>query len=150
MTGSLKLISGGSPHERPIGFSKAVGVGNMVYGSGTAPVGSDGKAAAPGDAAGQTRRCLEIIAEALKEAGATIKDVVRVRMFLIKATLGEDVGCAHGEVFGAVRPAATMVEVLPLLDLEWLVEIEADAVVGNDPRDWRNAWAPSENEGKAG
>lgn len=118
----------------------------MVYGSGTAPVGSDGKA----DAAGQTRRCLEIITEALKEAGATIQDVARARMFLTEAALGEDVGRAHGKVFGVVRPAATMVEGLLLLDPEWLVEIEADAVVGNDPRDWRNAWAPSENEGKAG
>lgn len=144
-----KRISGGSPYEKPIGFSRAMRAGNTVYVSGTGPVGEDGKTVGQGDAAAQARRCLEIIAKALKEAGAGPQDVVRTRMFLTNASLWEEVGRVHGEVFGDIRPAATMVEVSALLDPEWLVEIEAQAVVDDDPRDWKAAWASSEKEGDA-
>ena|SRR5680860_842530 len=81
------------------------------------------------------------------EAGATMQHVVRTRMFMTDAKLWEEVGRAHGKVFGDVRLASTMIEVSALLDPEWLVEIEADAVIGDDPRDWQNAWAPSESKG---
>lgn len=77
-----------------------------------------------------------------------MEHVVRTRMFLTDAKLWEDVGRAHGKVFGDIRPAATMVEVSALLDPEWLVEIEAQAVVGDDPRDWQNAWAASDDKGE--
>jgi len=147
VTSNRKLISSGSPYEGPIGFSRAVRVGNSIFISGTAPVGGDGKTVGVGDAAAQTTRCLEIIAEALKEAGATLEHVVQTRMFMTNAKLWEDVGRAHGKVFGEIRPAATMVEVSALLDPEWLVEIEAVAVIGDDPREWRNAWAPSDDKG---
>lgn len=148
MTSNRKLVSSSSPYEGPIGFSRAVRVGNMIFVSGTTPVGKDGKNVGVGDAAVQTTRCLEIIADALKEAGATMQHVVRTRMFITDAKLWEDVGRAHGKVFGDIRPAATMVEVSALLDPEWFVEIEADAVIGDDPRDWQNAWAPSDSKGE--
>ena len=137
-------ISSGSPYEKPIGFSRAVRVGNMAFVSGSAPVSPDGKNVGVGDAGAQARRCLEIIAAALKEAGAEMKHVVRTRMFITDAALWEDVGRAHGEVFGDVRPAATMVVVSGLLDPEWLVEIEADALIVDDDQSWQNAWAPTD------
>jgi enamine deaminase RidA (YjgF/YER057c/UK114 family) len=110
-----------------VGFSRAVVVGRTVHVSGTAPVMPDG-ADPPADAYGQTRRCLEIIVEALGEAGARPEDVVRTRMFVTAPEHWEEVGRAHGEVFGDVRPASTMV-VAQLLDPRWLVEIEADAIL---------------------
>lgn len=149
MTETRKLVSSGSPYEKPIGFSRAVRVGNSIFVSGTAPVGADGATVGVGDAQAQATRCLEIIADALKEAGATMEHVVRTRMFMTDAKLWEDVGRAHGKVFGDIRPAATMVEVSALLDPDWLVEIEADAMIGDDPRDWRNAWAPSDDKGES-
>jgi enamine deaminase RidA (YjgF/YER057c/UK114 family) len=121
-------ISSGSPYEATIGFSRAVRVGKRVVVSGTAPVWPDGSC--PADAGVQARRCLEIIAEALKAAGAGPSDVVRTRMFLTSADDADAVGAAHGEVFGEHRPAATMVVVAGLLDPRWKVEIEAEAVVG--------------------
>lgn len=144
-----KLVSSGSPYEKPIGFSRAVRVGNSVFVSGTAPVGKDGKVAGIGDAGAQTKRCLEIIADALREAGAKLEHVVRTRMFMTDAQLWEEVGRAHGEVFGDIRPAATMVEVSGLLDPDWLVEIEAEAVIDDDPADWQHAWAGDDEEGEA-
>lgn len=143
-----KLISSGSPFEKPIGFSRAVRVGNMVYVSGTAPVCVDGGTVGVGDVAAQTKRCLEIIEHALNEAGAGLEHVTRTRMFITDISLWEEAGRAHGEVFGDIRPAATMVEVSGLIDPDWLIEIEADAVVADDPKDWQNAWAPSDG-GKA-
>lgn len=147
MSVQRKRVSSGSPFEKPIGFSRAVRAGNTIYVSGTAPVGDDGKTVGAGDAAAQTHRCLEIIDGALKEAGANLEHVVRTRMFVTDISKWEQIGKAHGEVFGDIRPAATMVEVSGLIDPDWLVEIEAEAVIGDDPRDWQNAWAPSENEG---
>ena len=121
-------VSSGSPFEPTIGFSRAVRVGHRVLVSGTAPVWPDGSC--DPDPEVQAQRCFEIIAIALDEAGASVADVVRTRMFIVDAADGEAVGRAHGAVFGDVRPAATMVVVAGLLDPRWKVEIEAEAVVG--------------------
>ena len=120
-------ISSGSPFEEPIGFSRAIRVGNLVAVSGTSPVWPDGSCDT--DAYIQTRRCLEIIAVALAEAGASIEQVIRTRMFLTDVADQEAVGRAHGEIFGSVRPAATMIVIKELLDPRWKIEIEADAWV---------------------
>ncbi|HEX5234403.1 MAG TPA: RidA family protein [Silvibacterium sp.] len=117
-------IAGSSPYEPVIGFSRAVRVGNTVYVSGTGPVGAD-----QADVATQTRHTLEIIRGALERAGARMEDVVRTRMYLTHADDWEVVGRAHGEVFGTIRPAATMVVVAKLLNSAWRIEIEADAVI---------------------
>lgn len=119
----------GSPFEKTIGFSRAVRVGDRVLVSGTAPVWPDGSC--PDDAAVQTRRCIEIIAQALVEAGASLTDVVRTRMFLVDSSAADAVGAVHGELFGEVRPAATMVIVAGLLDPRWKIEIEAEAVIAS-------------------
>ncbi len=110
-----------------IGFSRAVRVGRQIAVSGTAPVWPDGSCDA--DPAVQTRRCLEIVVAALAEAGASAGDVVRTRIFLVDIADAGVVGAVHGEVFGSIRPAATMVAVSALLDPRWKVEIEADAVI---------------------
>jgi enamine deaminase RidA (YjgF/YER057c/UK114 family) len=127
-----KLVSSGSRYEPIIGFSRAVRVGNFVAVAGTAPIGPDGKTAGPGDPKAQARRCLEIIRAALEAAGASMKDVVRTRTFLTRVEDWERVGEAHGEFFRDIRPASTMVKVAGLIDPEWLVEIEADAVIDGD------------------
>ena len=119
-------ISGTSPFEPVIGFSRAVRVGNTVYVSGTGPVGAD-----DADAATQTRHTLEIIRAALEKAGAAMEDVVRTRMYLTHVEDWEAVGKAHGEIFGAIRPAATMVVVAKLLNPTWRVEVEADAIISD-------------------
>jgi enamine deaminase RidA (YjgF/YER057c/UK114 family) len=124
-----KLISSAMPLERTFGYSRAVVVGDRVFVSGTAPVMPDG-ADPPPDAYGQARRCLEIVLAALAEAGAAPEDVVRTRMYLTRAEDIDEVGRAHGEVFGDVRPATTGVVVAALFDPRWLVEIEADAIIG--------------------
>jgi enamine deaminase RidA (YjgF/YER057c/UK114 family) len=112
-----------------VGFSRAVVAGDMVFVSGTAPVMPDG-ADPPADAYRQARRCFEIITAALAEAGAAPKHVVRTRMFIVRVEDWEEVARAHAEVFGDVRPAATGVVVATLFDPRWLVEIEADALLG--------------------
>ena len=124
-----RLISSGSPYEPVIGFSRAVVVGDRVFVSGTAPVMPDG-AELPPDPYGQAERCLEIILEALRAAGAGPQDVVRTRTYLVDAADWEEVGRAHGEVFADVRPASTMVVVKGFLDPRWRVEMEADAILG--------------------
>lgn len=123
-----RRVSSGSPYEAEIGFSRAVRVGNQIFVAGTAPIAPDGSVAAPGDPYGQAKRCFEIIGRALEDLGATPADVVRTRTFLKHASDWQAVGRAHGEMFREARPASTMV-VAPLLQEEWLVEIEADAVV---------------------
>jgi enamine deaminase RidA (YjgF/YER057c/UK114 family) len=130
-----RRVSSGSPFERPIGFSRAVRVGRRVLVSGTAPVWPDGSC--DPDPATQARRCLSIILAALAEVGGRADDVVRTRAYLIDRTDWEAVGRVHGEVFGEVRPASTMVVVAGLLDPRWRVEIEAEAILGEaaDPPD---------------
>jgi len=121
-------ISSGSSYEPIIGFSRAVHIGHRVMVAGTAPVWPDGSCDA--DPGVQTRRCLEIILAALREAGAEPRHVVRTRMYMTNAADWEAIGRAHGEVFGNVRPATTMVVVAALLDPRWKVEMEAEAMVG--------------------
>ncbi len=120
-------ISSGSPFEPTIGFSRAVRVGDRVLVSGTGPVFADGRC--PDDAGAQARRCFEIIEAALKEAGTGLADVVRTRLFLTSADDVEAVSAVHGALFGAIRPAATMVLVAGLVVPAWKVEIEAEAVL---------------------
>jgi enamine deaminase RidA (YjgF/YER057c/UK114 family) len=122
-----RRISSGSPFEATIGFSRAVRAGNRVVVSGTAPVWPDGSC--PAAAGTQARRCLEIILAALSEAGAGPADVVRTRMYIVSSEDAAEVGAVHAEVFGSVRPAATMVVVAALLDPRWRVEIEAEALI---------------------
>ncbi|HLB23440.1 MAG TPA: RidA family protein [Dehalococcoidia bacterium] len=124
-------ISGGSEWEPVVGYSRAVRVGDRVFVAGTAPVAEGGGTHAPGDAYAQARRCLEIILKALGEAGASAADVVRTRMFVTDISRWQEYGRAHGEVFGQIRPATTMVEVRALIEPEMLIEIEAEAVVGS-------------------
>jgi enamine deaminase RidA (YjgF/YER057c/UK114 family) len=119
--------SSGSPFEPTIGFSRAIRMADRVWVSGTAPVWPDGSC--DPDPAVQARRCLTIIGDALAELGAGFPDVVRTRMYVTDAAHADAVGAVHGEVFGDVRPAATMVVVAALLDPRWVVEIEAEAVV---------------------
>lgn len=116
-------IAGTSPFEPVIGFSRAVRIGNVVHVSGTGPVGAEDETAAE-----QTRVALGLIGRALEQAGARFEDVVRTRMFIAHVEDWEEIGRAHGEVFGTIRPAATMV-VAGLLNPKWRVEIEAEAVV---------------------
>jgi enamine deaminase RidA (YjgF/YER057c/UK114 family) len=121
-----RRISSGSPFEPVIGFSRAVRVGGRVLVSGTAPIRSDG--GVDPDAGEQMARCLEIVGAALEEAGAGWEDVVRTRTYLTDAGDWEAVGARLGAVFGAIRPASTMVVVAGLLDPRWKVELEAEAV----------------------
>ncbi len=121
-------VSSGSPFESTIGFSRAVRAGHHVFVSGTAAIWPDGSC--DPDPAAQARRCLEIISAALAEAGAGPADVVRTRTFLVNVADAGPVGLVHGEVFGDVRPASTMVAVAAFLDPRWKVEIEAEALIG--------------------
>jgi|1186.fasta_scaffold296971_1 hypothetical protein len=120
-----QLISSGSPYEPVIGFSRAVRAGARVLVSGTGPVMADG--GCPESTADQARRCWEIVLAALAEAGASAADVIRTRTLLTPAADTEGAMAAHGEVFGDVRPASTMVVVHALLDPRWTVEVEAEA-----------------------
>ena len=123
-----RLIPGHSPFEPIAGYSRAVVVGSTVHVAGTAPIAPDGSPT-PEDAYGQARLCLSIISGALAQAGASVEDVVRTRLFITDPADFEDVARAHGEVFADIRPATTCV-VTGLLDPAWKVEIEAEAVVG--------------------
>jgi enamine deaminase RidA (YjgF/YER057c/UK114 family) len=122
-----KLISSGAAFEDRVGYSRAVVVEGHVWVSGTAPI-MPGDADPPPDAYGQARRCLEIIAGALAEAGASLDDVVRTRIYVTSADLIDEVGRAHREAFARARPATAGI-VTGLLDPRWLVEIEADAIL---------------------
>ena len=124
-----KLISSGSPYEPKVGISRAVRAGSIVMVAGTAPLGADGRTVGRGDAAAQTRRCLEIITAALESAGATTRHVVRTRILLTRIEDWERVASVHGEFFRDIRPVNTIMQVSRFIDPDWLVEIEADAVV---------------------
>src|SRR5688500_4727436 len=124
-----KLISSGSPYEPKVGISRAVRVGPFITVAGTAPIGPDGRTVGHGDAAAQARRCLEIISAALEKAGASMTDVVRTRILLTRIEDWQAVAAAHGEFFRDIRPVNTIMQISRFIDPDWLVEIEADAVV---------------------
>jgi enamine deaminase RidA (YjgF/YER057c/UK114 family) len=124
-----QTVRSGSPYEPTIGFSRAVRIGNMIAVGGTAPIGADGTTVGIGDPAAQTRRCIEIARAALEEAGGRLSDVIRTRIFFTRREDWEAIGRAHGEAFGAVMPASTMVMAAGFIDPDWLVEIEFDAIV---------------------
>jgi enamine deaminase RidA (YjgF/YER057c/UK114 family) len=123
-----QLVSSSSPLEPVIGFSRAVMVGPYVAVSGTAPIGPDGHAAHVGDVYAQTKLCLSIIQQALESCGCKMESVIRTRIMLTDITSWGEAARAHGETFGAIRPAATFVQVVRFIDPEWLVEVEADCI----------------------
>lgn len=122
-------ISSGSPYEPVFGYSRAVKVGTQVFVSGTVAWGDDGKLTGEGDMYAQAKQAIRNIEKALGQAGASLTDVVRTRTFVTDVSRFEELAKAHGEAFGKIRPAATVVEVKALVDKEMLVEIEADAVI---------------------
>ncbi|MCM3925227.1 RidA family protein [Frankia sp. AiPs1] len=128
MSTDRQLITGTSPFEATIGFSRAIRVGDRVVVSGTGPVWPDGTVVA--DAQAQARRCFELIGAALAQAGASLHDVIRTRMYLTGTQHAAAVGAVHRELFATIRPAATMVVVAGLLDQRWVVEVEVEAVIG--------------------
>jgi enamine deaminase RidA (YjgF/YER057c/UK114 family) len=123
-----QVFSSGSPYEPIVGYSRAVRGGDRVFVAGSAPIMPDGSDP-PADAYGQARRCLEVVSNALEQAGASLADVVRTRVYLTDAAAFDGLAKAHGEAFSEVRPANTTVVVAALLDPRWLLEIEAEAVV---------------------
>jgi enamine deaminase RidA (YjgF/YER057c/UK114 family) len=123
-----RLISSGSPYEPKVGISRAVRVGSIIAVSGTAPL-LDGQTVGKGDPAAQARRCLAIIKDALERAGTSLDHVIRTRTLLTRIEDWEAVATVHGEFFGAIRPANTIMQVSRFIDPDWLVEFEADAVV---------------------
>lgn len=125
------LFSTGTPWEKSVGYSRAVKVGSQIFVSGTTASGEDGTTVAVGDAEGQTRYIFQKIEAALAEAGATLADVVRTRMFVTDIINWEPIGRVHGEFFANIRPAATMVEVSRLINPDHLIEIEVDAVIAS-------------------
>ena len=127
MTGDRRRISSGGPWESVAGYSRAVVVGDTCWVAGTTDAGPDGVSRHPGDLAGQARAVLGIIEAALAEGGFTLADVVRTRMFVVDMADADELLAVHGEVFGEIRPAATMVAVAGLMHPSLLVEIEADA-----------------------
>jgi enamine deaminase RidA (YjgF/YER057c/UK114 family) len=126
-------ISSGSPYEPVFGYSRAVRVGNTVHVAGTVAWGEDEKVTGIGDVYAQTKQAIRNIEKALVQAGGSLANVVRTRTFVTDVSRFEEVARAHGEAFGDIRPAATVVEVSRLVEPEMLVEIEADAILDDGP-----------------
>lgn len=124
-----KNVSSGSPMEKPIGFSRAVRIGNTISVSGTAAISPDGSTAHPDDVYGQTEYCIEIMKKAIEEAGGKLKDVIRTRILLKDISKWKEAAKAHGEFFSEIRPACTFVEVKGFIKADWLVETEADCII---------------------
>ncbi|MEN3335034.1 MAG: hypothetical protein V7641_4399 [Blastocatellia bacterium] len=122
-------VASGSPYEPRLGISRGVRAGRIIAIAGTAPLGADGKTTAIGDAAAQARRCFEIVAVALDPLGASLADVIRTRILLTRIEDWEAVALVHGEFFKDIRPVNTVMQVVRFIDSDWLVEIEADAVI---------------------
>lgn len=126
---SRQRISTGSPFEPKVGISRAIRSGKVIAVTGTAPLGPDGNTVAKGDATAQARRCFEIVRSAIEGLGGKLSDVIRTRILLTRIEDWEQVGIVHGEFFGSIRPANTIMQVVRFIDPDWLVEIEADAIV---------------------
>ena len=129
MINQKNRYSSGATWEPIVGYSRAVKVNNVIEISGTCAVGTDGQPVGLNDPYLQTKRCLEIITEALHALGARLEDVVRTRMYVTDISMWESIGRAHGEFFGDIRPATTMIEISKLISPEYLVEIEATAII---------------------
>ena len=127
----MRRAFSGSPWEAKVGYCRAVRAGPHIWVTGTVAINADGSPHAPGDAGAQAERCFEIIGRALGELGASLSDVVRTRMFVTDISRWEEIGAVHGRVFEAHPPATTMVEVSRFIGPEFLIEIEADAFVGD-------------------
>lgn len=127
-----KNISSGSPYEQPIGFSRAVRIGNIISVSGTAPIAPNGLTAYPNNLSGQTRQCLEIIKKAIEDAGGNLTNVIRTRIMLTDISKWKEAAQVHGEFFSEIKPACTFLEVKGFVDPNWLIEVEADCVMDND------------------
>jgi enamine deaminase RidA (YjgF/YER057c/UK114 family) len=127
-----KNISSGSPMERPIGFSRASRVGNVIAVAGTAAISPDGQTVGINNVYEQTKYCIEIMKKAIEEAGGLLKDVIRTRIMLVDISKWKEAAKAHGEFFSDIRPACTFVQVTGFINKEWLVETEADCVLRDD------------------
>jgi enamine deaminase RidA (YjgF/YER057c/UK114 family) len=122
-------ISSGSAYEKPIGFSRAVRIGNIISVAGTAPIAADGTTYHPGDLYNQTKRCLDIMKQAIIDAGGQLENVIRTRIFLKDISDWENAARAHGEYFSEIRPACSFIEVKGFIKEDWLIEAEADCVI---------------------
>lgn len=125
-------ISTGTPWENVVGYSRAVRIGDQVWVSGTTASDEHGEVIGVGDVAAQTRYIFSKIERALVEAGASVRDVVRVRMFVIDIDQWETIGRVHGDIFADIRPVSTMVQISRLVDVRHLIEIEVDAIIGGE------------------
>lgn len=128
---SRKSISSGSPMEKPIGFSRASRIGNIIAIAGTAAIGPDGTVGV-GNVYEQTKYCIEIMKKAIEDAGGSLEAVIRTRIMLVDMSTWEEAARAHGEFFSNIRPACTFVEVKGFINKEWLVETEADCVLESE------------------